>query len=370
MHTEWLAVQGWCMYTVEGAHQPKICYLSISIPPPNTCYLSISTPPQANWEQEENENIFWVSRTSQLALVVKNKPANAGDVRDSGSTPESGRSPGGGQENPLQYSCLENPMDRGAWWDTVHMTAQSWTQQKWLSTHTCMLGLLLSSWIKIGGMHAEVFRKFPSNIIWKPTVWLSLILGKIFCCINQIVNPSLAWPWKQRWVITASTLGPFLRNHIWSERGGRGMAGSCQFYGNTLEDSCFGLEWEEWTDRGREVLPGRNYVNHNKWHLRHSAGWKAGLCCWNHLPQIGTWTHMLGLEPSQNSAWDSNPHGQDSSLAKTLLGTWTHMTGTQSQPKPPKSLPTEITNLVSGPNEAQVLDVSSQKEFSERYSER
>ena len=52
---------------------------------------------------------------SQVAQVVKNLPANAGDLRDVGSIPELGRSPGGGHGNPLQYSCLENPMDREAW---------------------------------------------------------------------------------------------------------------------------------------------------------------------------------------------------------------------------------------------------------------
>ena len=51
--------------------------------------------------------------------VVKNPPANAGDKGDSGSIPGSGKSPGGGHGNPLQYSCLENPMDRGALWTTV-----------------------------------------------------------------------------------------------------------------------------------------------------------------------------------------------------------------------------------------------------------
>ena len=51
----------------------------------------------------------------QMELVVKNLPANAGDVRDKDSIPGSGRSSGGGYSNPLQYSCLENPMDRGAW---------------------------------------------------------------------------------------------------------------------------------------------------------------------------------------------------------------------------------------------------------------
>ena len=49
--------------------------------------------------------------------VVKNLPASAGDTADMGSIPGLGRSPGGGNGNPLQYSCLENPMDRGAWWD-------------------------------------------------------------------------------------------------------------------------------------------------------------------------------------------------------------------------------------------------------------
>ena len=52
--------------------------------------------------------------------MIKNLPANAGDVRDSGLIPGPGRSPGGGHGNLLQYSCLENPMDRGAWWATVH----------------------------------------------------------------------------------------------------------------------------------------------------------------------------------------------------------------------------------------------------------
>ena len=67
-------------------------------------------------------------------LVVKNLPAQAGDIRDAGSIPGSARSPGGGHGNPLQYSCPENPMDRGAWWATVRGVAKSWTQLKWLSS--------------------------------------------------------------------------------------------------------------------------------------------------------------------------------------------------------------------------------------------
>ena len=59
-------------------------------------------------------------------------------LRDLGLIPGSGRSPGGGHGNPLQYYCLENPMDRGAWWDTVHGVAKSQTCLKQLSTHTYM----------------------------------------------------------------------------------------------------------------------------------------------------------------------------------------------------------------------------------------
>ena len=70
----------------------------------------------------------------QLALVVKNSPANAGDIRDEGLILGLGKSPRGGHGNPLQYSCLENPMDRGAWWATVHRVVKSWTWLKWLST--------------------------------------------------------------------------------------------------------------------------------------------------------------------------------------------------------------------------------------------
>ena len=67
-----------------------------------------------------------------MAIVVKNPPANAGDVRDKGSAPGWGRVSGEGYGNPLRYSCLGNPMDRGGWWATVHRIAKSQTQ---LSMH-------------------------------------------------------------------------------------------------------------------------------------------------------------------------------------------------------------------------------------------
>ena len=60
-----------------------------------------------------------------MALVIKNPPANAGDIGDTGSILGSGRSLGGGHDNPLQYSCLKNPMDTGAWRATVHGVAES-----------------------------------------------------------------------------------------------------------------------------------------------------------------------------------------------------------------------------------------------------
>ena len=71
---------------------------------------------------------------SQVALVVKNMLANAGDIRDAGSIPGLGRSPGERHGNPLQYSCLENPMDKGAWQATIQRVTKSWAQLKQLST--------------------------------------------------------------------------------------------------------------------------------------------------------------------------------------------------------------------------------------------
>ena len=73
---------------------------------------------------EHTHTFIWAS---QVALVVKNLPANAEDVKDASAIPGWGRSPRGGHGNPLQYSCLENPMDRGTWWAAVQMVAKSWT---------------------------------------------------------------------------------------------------------------------------------------------------------------------------------------------------------------------------------------------------
>ena len=75
-------------------------------------------------------------RASLVAQLVKNPSAKAGDARDLGSIPGLGGSPGGGNGNPLQYSCMENSTDRGAWWATVHEVTKSRTGQS-VHAHAC-----------------------------------------------------------------------------------------------------------------------------------------------------------------------------------------------------------------------------------------
>ena len=108
----------------------------IPLPPPSLSHPSGCTSPITNWPGNWNFVLFMRTGTNvrafQVALVVKNPSANAGDM---GSIPELGRSPGGGHRNPLQYPCLENPMDRGACLALVQRVAKSQTRLKWLSTH-------------------------------------------------------------------------------------------------------------------------------------------------------------------------------------------------------------------------------------------
>ena len=95
---------------------------SVAEPPSLNLPSTLLKPPSKLLEQ-----------ASQVMLVVKNPPANEGDARDTGSILGSERSPGEGNGNPLQYSCLDNPIDRGTWWAKVHGVVKSQTQ---LSTHT------------------------------------------------------------------------------------------------------------------------------------------------------------------------------------------------------------------------------------------
>ena len=109
---------------------------------------------------------------SQVALVAKNLPANAGDARDTGSVPGLGRSPGGGHGNLHQYSCLENPVDRGDWRATVHSVEKSHTRLKRHSTRahrhaggggqSCIAGCHVVIWPP-GGRHAALHRDAASD---------------------------------------------------------------------------------------------------------------------------------------------------------------------------------------------------------------
>ena len=95
-------------------------------------------PGRQNFPENSYKGVWYAEcerENEEVALVVKNLPATAGDTRDTGSFCELGRSFGGGQGNPLQYSCLENPTDRGVWWATVHGVAKSQTWLKLLSIH-------------------------------------------------------------------------------------------------------------------------------------------------------------------------------------------------------------------------------------------
>ena len=98
--------------------------------------------------------LMWVS---QVALVIKNPPTSAGDLRDVGSIPGSGRCPGGGRGNPLQCSCLENPMDRGAWRATVHRVTVTHDWSDLAHTCPCLSSarqhwLLLSACLSLPGL--------------------------------------------------------------------------------------------------------------------------------------------------------------------------------------------------------------------------
>ena len=86
-----------------------------------------------------NKFFVLVHKYRRASWLVQHKESacNAGDAGQEGSTPELGRFPGGGNGNPLQCSCLESPMDRRAWWNTVHGVTKSQTGLKWSSRHTC-----------------------------------------------------------------------------------------------------------------------------------------------------------------------------------------------------------------------------------------
>ena len=100
------------------AYMSSVHYFNIPLRTPVVCSTGTN-----NW-------------ASQVALALKNPPSDAGNIEDISLKPGLGRSPEDGHGNPPQHSCLENPMNRGAWWATVHRVTKSWTRLKQLSMHT------------------------------------------------------------------------------------------------------------------------------------------------------------------------------------------------------------------------------------------
>ena len=112
-------------------HQTKTCIVF--------AHSNLGLPSE---KKRENVTLFYTGAystcgVSQVVLVVNNPSTNPGDIRDTGSIPGSGRSPGGGHRNPLQYSCLENPMDRGTCWAMIHRVTKSWTWLNWRTKIDC-----------------------------------------------------------------------------------------------------------------------------------------------------------------------------------------------------------------------------------------
>ena len=126
---------------------------------------------------------LWVSR---VVLVVENPPADGREVKDSGSVPGSGKCPGGEHGNPLQYSCLENPVDRGAWWLMVHRVTKSWTQLKRISTHTYHIFFIYSF---VSGYLSYFYVLDIVNILqWTLECMWSFLLSSIQFSYNRPVK--------------------------------------------------------------------------------------------------------------------------------------------------------------------------------------
>ena len=146
----------------------------------------------------ENHALPWAS---QLALVVKNPPANSGDVKDVAWIPGSRRSPGGGHGNPLQHSCLENPMDRGAWHTTVNRVTKSQMWLMLLSTHAWSKVFFVKvyntgylKWTENWAILKHSCRGYSSTSDICDHIWEQITLP-----------PSLPTSWKHRRRITVST---------------------------------------------------------------------------------------------------------------------------------------------------------------------
>ena len=133
------------------------------LPPPChpfLCYSALAAP-------------MGLHRSSQAASVVKDLPANAGDTREASSIPGLGRSPEGGYGNPLQYSCLENLTDEGAWWAIVHGVAKGQTQQ---SMHKTRHGVSEIPWVQ-HGLVCQLLTKFSYVLLWESWEDMTPLVG-------------------------------------------------------------------------------------------------------------------------------------------------------------------------------------------------
>ena len=129
----------------------------------------------------------------QVALMVKNLPASARDVRDMGSILGSGRSPGGGHGNPLQYSYLEDPTDREAWWATVHRVTKSRTQLKQLSIEQDSTAHpFMDRSYYMSSLRDIKFHKFCAFYLFGPcfSLWWELSWGRIWVGGATALPPS------------------------------------------------------------------------------------------------------------------------------------------------------------------------------------
>ena len=151
--------------------------------------VQVKCPHQTSWAVPYQTHYWFIinnhiSGLPRWPLVVKNLPAHGRDVRARGWTPGLRRSPGGGYGNPLQYSSLENPMDRGVWRVTVHGVTQSRTWLKWLSTHAhtqistwklntlCSTGLNSPSWEVAGFRKVVSLVPFHADLCsWDPSLF-------------------------------------------------------------------------------------------------------------------------------------------------------------------------------------------------------
>ena len=123
---------------------------------------------------------LWLLMASQVVLVVKNLPANAGQVRNTRSIPGSGRSPEGGYRNPLQYSFLENPMDRGTWQVMVHRTAKSQTWLKWLTT--VHMVPVMTAWPMKYAIMVLCLKRLPVPTSW---IWEYLLFESSYQAVRN-----------------------------------------------------------------------------------------------------------------------------------------------------------------------------------------